>query len=308
MEDANAGTVPIFMGIDLEPDQKLDVARDGPVTWSGVAAMREHLQHVGEPLERVTGSQFRVGWYLRMDPQMAAICGGVDRVVDRFGDDLRHRAANGAYLGLHVHAVRWDERAQIWVNDWEHPAVWLEHLEFGLDAFTATMGSAPLRHKFAVDTMTTAMYGALGRAGVRVSFKPSEEVTSHYFTRPARAPHLAPGASRSGGPWVIPPSSISLSLRYGGGAWRRAARRVRRGPFQRVSLKPYQTSRSPREFWDEVERSLTELPRPYVTMWMRCEPSGSWADVRQRAVLEALVDHPLARRSRFSDPLEFVSA
>jgi hypothetical protein len=34
----------------------------------------------------------------------------------------------------------------------------------------------------------------------------------------------------------------------------------------------------------------------------------SWHDARQRALLDALVDHPLARTLRFADPLEILPA
>jgi hypothetical protein len=302
-----ATRTPIFFGIDVEPDQQFDVGPQGPASWSGVATIRRRLEDVRQQLEDVTESAFLVGWYLRMDPQIEAICGTADHAARLFGDDLRQLAQNDrAYLGLHVHATRWDEAETAWVLDTRNPDVWLEHLRVGLDAYTASMGAPPLRHRFTIDVTSAPMVAALRQAGVRVDLKAAGTPASGYFDRLPCEPYLARSGSRSEGPWVIPASSISLPLRYGGPAWRKNARRVRRGPFNRVRLNPYGLSLTPAEYWDLVGLSITELPRPYISIAFRTWLEDSWQDARQRALLNALVDHPLARTVRFADPLEIV--
>jgi hypothetical protein len=300
--------VPLFLAVDVEPDQKLDVGPHGPASWSGVAAIRDRLQNVRARLEDVTGSEFRVGWYLRMDPQIEALCGTADHAARRFGDDLHQLVStSGAYLGLHVHATQWHDAKQMWVAETQRPDVRLEHLQVGLDAFTGCMGTAPLRHRFTTDVKSRAMVTALRRAGVGVDLKPADTPRLHYFERPAREPYLPTGSAGREGPWIIPATSTTWSQLYGGSTWRRAARRLRRGPFKQVSVDPYRGEQGPIVFWDRVARSIADLPRPYVSIAFRTERQDSWEDARHQAVLEALVDHRLARTLRFADPLEFAS-
>jgi hypothetical protein len=308
LDGREAGSVPFFLSIDVEPDEDLDVGPHGPVSWSGLPTIRHDLGSVRAQLEDSSGSEFRVGWYLRMDPQIEALCGRPDHVAHRFADDLDRISASADYLGLHVHATRWDGATQGWVADRHHPDVWLQHMDVGLDAFTASMGSAPLRHRFTADLRSDAMVKAMRQAGVQVDVKPaSAPPRSHYLARPVRDPYL-PGPLRFGGPLVIPCSSTTLRVRYGGSVWRSAARRLRRGPFKRADLSPYLPGVSPEEFWDAIARSISSMSRPYVSIGFRTQPRDSWSDARQRAVLQALVDHPLARVVRFADPLELVRA
>jgi hypothetical protein len=304
-----AKRTPIFFGIDLEPDQREDVGPRGPASWSGVTTVRRRLEDVRQQIEDVTESSFLVGWYLRMDPQIEAICGTADYAARRFGDDLGQLVRSGAaYLGLHVHATCWHEDKQAWVPDTQNPDIWLEHLRVGIDAYTDSMGAAPLRHRFTADLTSVRMIAALRQAGVLVDLKAPEGPPTRYFGRLACKPYLPHGGSRSEGPWVIPANSISMALRYGGTAWRRYARRVRRGPFNRVRLSPYNQSLTPAEYWDRVARSITELPHPYISIAFRSWLEDSWYDARQRALLNALVEHPLARTLRFADPLEILPA
>jgi hypothetical protein len=299
---AGVGGTPIFLAIDVEPDQDLDVGPRGPVSWAGVAALRRHVEEVRAGLEDVTGSEFRVGWYLRMDPQIDALCGTADFVARAFGDSFIQLAAtSGAYLGLHVHATRWNDTERVWVADKDNPDVWLKHLQIGLDAFKTSMATPPLRHRFTRGLISEAMMTALGQSGVRVDLTP-EPAPRRFAERLPREPYRPLGPAD---PLVIPGSSSSRSPHSGGSFWRRSTRRLHVGPSARWYLNPYRPGQSPTEYWDEVARGVSQLPRPFVSIALRTQPDASWFGIRQRALLDALTAHPLARTLRFADPLDF---
>jgi hypothetical protein len=269
--------------------------------------IRRQLQQARSALEDATESRLRVGWYLRMDPQIEAICGAPDHVAQLFGDEFVETASIGdGYLGLHVHATRWLEDEGSWVVD-TNPDACLRHLRVGLEAFEASMGTAPLRHRFTRGWTSAAMFGVLADAGVQVDLSP-ESPRVAYLRRPRYGPYLAPSESKSSAPWVIPANLWTPSWsRSAGGAWARGKRWLRRGAFARWHLTPFARSLNPAEFWDQMARSVHEMPNPYVLLAFRNRPEGSWYEVRQRALLDALVDHPFARRLRFADPLDFVA-
>ncbi len=301
------GKIPFFLAVDVEPDQHVDVGLHGPASWSGVEVIRRHLREARSRLEDATGSDLRVGWYLRMDPQIEALSGNLDQTARLFGEALAESASTGsAYLGLHVHATRWHDGEGSWVADTTNPDVWLEHLRVGLDAFKDSMGVAPLRHRFTRGLTSTDMLTALGQAGVRVDLTP-ESSPIRYFRRPPSGPYRPAGATATKTPWVIPASSWTPSWsRHAGGVWSRSRRRLRWGPFARWHLTPFARSLSPDQYWDQVARSVAEMPNQYVSIAFRSQSEASWYDLRQRALIDALADHPFARRLQFADPLHFV--
>jgi hypothetical protein len=302
----SADKIPFFLAIDVEPDQHVNIGPRGPATWSSVNVIRRQLRKARPALEDATDSQLCIGWYLRMDPQIEAVCGAVDRVAQLFGDELAESASTGeGYLGLHIHPTRWREEDASWVEE-ANPDVWLEHLRVGLDAYEARMGAAPLRHRFTRGWTHASLYSLLAKAGVRVDLTPESSHVA-YLRRPVYGPYVPAGGPGSRGPWVVPANLWTPSWsRNAGGSWARSKRLLRRGPFARWHLTPFARSLTPTEFWDQAARSVSEMPIPYVSLAFRNRPEGSWYEVRQRALLESLVEHPFAHRLRFADPLDFV--
>jgi hypothetical protein len=286
--------IPMFLGIDVEPDQYLDVGARGPVSWTGVPAMRRHIRELRTSLEEVTGSPLRVGWYVRMDPQIEAVCGSIDSTADRISDVAL--SEDGDYLGLHVHATVWDADTACWVSERRDPGSRQEHLKVGLDAFTCRMGEVPLRHRFTNSLNHDPAFAVLAKAGVKVDTTPEPQLGSRW-RRGAYQTVTDP-------PLTVVPENSTSSLGPGP-TWRKVARKIRR-PLMWWSLSPFRKELSPTECWDEMSLVLTKMRMPYVSLAFRTDAAGSRSDERHRALLDALVTHPLARSLRFADPLELV--
>jgi len=62
-------------------------------------------------------------------------------------------------------------------------------------------------------------------------------------------------------------------------------------------------SEHPADFWDVVARQLDTMTRPHVALAFRSDAPDSTVSRRALGVLDALPDHPIARRLRFLDPL-----
>ncbi len=60
----------------------------------------------------------------------------------------------------------------------------------------------------------------------------------------------------------------------------------------------------PNHYWDLVEAEVAAMDRPFVSIAIRTDLPDSGKGMRTRAVLAALPSHRLARRLRFTDPLE----
>jgi hypothetical protein len=307
VKKSSSGKIPLFLTVDVEPDQYLDSTALGTVTWAGVPRMIRQLDVLRQRLGELADSPVRVGWFLRMDPQIQVFCGRPDAVAELFGEEFHRRVVgSGDYLGLHVHASRWDSAAG-WVNDWYDTERCISHVESGLAAFEVSIGAPAARYKFTADVLPSdAMFTTLRQAGVEVCLRPSlAPQRLPYFGRVARQPYLA-SPSRSEGPWVVPWNATTFRVRYGDSPLKAAARHARRGPFRRCPLDAYISHLGPDEFWDAMAVSLRSMPRPYVSLELRTQAIGSPFDLRQQAVLEALVNHPLAGVVEGADPLAFV--
>ena len=87
--------------------------------------------------------------------------------------------------------------------------------------------------------------------------------------------------------------------------WRRAARRVLRGPTPTAVEVLYPTAPWPSAhgYWDVVDQQLRSMPRPYLSLGIRTDAVGSETAARVRRIFDALPGHPLAQRLRFENPL-----
>ena len=292
--------VPLMLGVHFEPDQDRDVGHSGPVTWSGAEAMIARVTHLRSGLERATGGPVRIGWYVRMDRQIAAIAGAIDAVGQRFGDAMRRLVRDGDYTGLHTHATTWDASTSRWVLN-DDPTVWADEVRAGIASFPDALGEPLLRNYSSRSFLSDETAALLAQSGVRVDLTLEEPVGGNYFKGPRREPrHIQ--ASNDGSTMLVLPASTGHP--HGGSLPTRAARRARHGPFTRWYLHPWRAQQSPNDFWDELKRSWRGMDRPYAAFSFRSSAEGGRTDRRQREVLEALLDHPIRHSLRFADPLE----
>ncbi len=315
--------VPVFLCVDLEPDER-HVQVPHAESLRGIDAIFEHLEGLRPRLAAASGEQVRFLWFLRCDPQIAAVYGSADHLLTRYTETFERVLAAGDRLGLHVHPWRRDEDSQRWVADYGNPA-WIEEcVEMAFEAYRAQFGAACELHRFGDRWLGTEVIPLLERLGVRFdltvepgargtrSLAPGEVTTGSIpdYTRAPRAPYRpsrsdfrrpAYGAAAEPGLWIVPlsaadPAAASpLSYRIG--------RRVR-FPF-RPAHRPLQMFRhwpSPQAYWDLVQRYTESLERPYLAVAIRSgDPEA--ADERQvRAILDHLPEHGLVSRLRFTDP------
>lgn len=291
--------VPIFLAIDVEPDQDLDTGRHGPVSWNGCDTFRSLVAQARGPLADVTGAPVPVGWFVRMDSQMEALCGAADHAADH-GEDLL-APEHGDYLGLHVHATRWDE-ALGWVAVEDDPAFCLAELEIGLDAYRARTGTAPVRHRYTRGILTGEMTATMARAGVQVDLTPQPQPGPRSLSRTP----LGRQSIDTEPPMTVLCGTATRWAPYPGSGPRRWARRARR-PFAGWYLSPCNRL-PPHEYWDTVNRVLDGMRVPYVSLPFRTQAIGGRWEARQLEILDALVTHPIMRRLRFADPLELATS
>ena len=72
-------------------------------------------------------------------------------------------------------------------------------------------------------------------------------------------------------------------------------------------LYPAEDDWTERGFWELVNHALKSMERPYVSLAIRTDRSSSWRAARVCRVLETLIQHPLAKRLRFVNPLDVLT-
>jgi hypothetical protein len=313
--------VPVFLCIDLEPDER-HVQVPHAESLRGIEAIFEHLEGLRPRLAAASGEQVRFLWFLRCDPQIAAVYGSADHLLTRYAETFERLVAAGDGLGLHVHPWRREEGSERWIADYGNPA-WIEEcIEMAFAAYRAQFGAACELHRFGDRWLGTEVIPLLERLGVRFdltvepgargtrSLAPGDVTTGSIpdYTRaprepyrPSRSDFCLPDPAAGPGLWIVPlsagdPSSaLPLSWRIG--------RRVR-FPF-RPAHRPLQMFRewnSPKAFWDMVQRHVESLERPYLAFAIRSGDPEAPDERRVRAILDHLPEHRIASRLRLTDP------
>jgi hypothetical protein len=157
---------PFVFTIDVEPDDR-EIDPHNPAEWNGFRDSHAWLESLRRRLEKRTGRPVALNWFLRMDPQIAAVYGTAQWLEHRFGDPLRALAARGDVLGLHVHAFRWNVEAERWVSDHGAPR-WVERcVADSVAAFVAAWGYRPRDFRFGDRWLSNRVVAQLERLGVR---------------------------------------------------------------------------------------------------------------------------------------------
>jgi len=301
-------------GIDVEPDGKPTGARDA-IGLDGFSACVAWLEDLRPRLEDATRRPVQFTWFLRMDPQIESLGGRPDALAVRVLPELERLRARGDTLGLHTHAGRWDVQRDEWVVDHGDPA-WVAHcIRTAFGSFAETFGEPCRRHRFGDRFTSPAMLDLLSDLGadVELTIEPGKPRTSRVDITAAATGeipsslHLRSEPMRHAGSnlWLLP-----LTAGDPGPAlpWHiRIARRIRfAGQPLRRPLTLYRRYRSPGAYWEAVERTVSDVPTPYVALVVRSDIPLTAAMDYARPLMDELLRTSFVRQLRFADPVDVV--
>jgi hypothetical protein len=320
---------PIFLAIDVEPNG-FQLGDEGSGAWSGFTAMAAFVDELRDQLLAVSGAAPTVGWYYRLDPQIAAAFGRPDYAVRMFASLVAAQRDRGDYFGIHVHPVRRDPGSGTWVHDFADPEWTTECLRHSAAVFADTFGSPPRRHRFGAGFLSDAVVDECERVGIDVdlslepaAWPPDDRIRSgsddtrivgalgDYSDTPRFAYHpdvhdFRVPAPRDGRPIALIPLSTTSHLPGDAPWWKRSAKRVLLGRAPATMLYPSVALESSDVFWGLALRELETMERPYLSFALRTDDPGSDKGRNVRRLFAALPHHPIARQLRFVDPLDVV--
>ena len=320
---------PAFLAVDVEPNG-FQLGDEGPAAWSGFSAMAAFVDELREELLATTGVAPTIGWYYRLDPQIAAAFGRPDYAVRTFASLVEAQRRRGDYFGIHVHPVRHDDAAGAWVHDFADPEWTTECVRHSAAVFADTFGTAVRRHRFGAGFLSDAVVAECERLGIDVDLTlepaarpPDNLIRSGSDTTPivgalgdySATPRFAyrpdvhdfrVAASRDRRQITLVPLSTTNHLRIDTPRWKRSAKRVLRGPEPATMLYPSVALESSDLFWKLALWELEAMDRPYLSFALRTDDPGSDCGRNVRRLFAALPRHPIARQLRFVDPLEVV--
>jgi hypothetical protein len=333
MKRDDGRTIPAFLSIDVEPDA-FQLARDDADCWPGYADSFALAASLRDALSRASGAAPRFGWYFRMDPQIAAVFGRADVAMSAFPERIEALRAAGDYFGAHAHPLRRSREHAAWVHDFASSAWLRECTQATLDAFAACTGERVRRFRAGAGFLCDDIVDVLDRNGVdaELSLEPIESgglrmpaVTTSIdespligrYTNCVDAPRVPyhPSAGdfrRRGNGDARRILLVPMSTACDRDAWRGVIDSVRRRLFPPREpvrmLYMAESWPSPRYFWDLVDAEASAMTKPYVSLALRTEQATSVRGSRVAELLRALVEHPLAERLRFVDPLEALAS
>ncbi|MGV3719293.1 MAG: hypothetical protein ACO1SX_00165 [Actinomycetota bacterium] len=306
---------PFVLCIDLEPDERRP-DRDQVDLWGGSPQTFERFERLREQFAEATGQPARFGWFMRMDPQIEALCGSALWICEQFGKQLETLHAAGDELGVHAHAWRWLEEEGGWVNDIGDPA-WVDHcLRLSFAAFEEGFGRPARAFRFGDRWLSDQVVAALEELGVACDLtlepgKPKEkaeelrepstgDVPSYKRAprrpyRPSRDDYLTPGSATARNLWMIPVTSGRVRLRLS-----------RKPPFYyRTSVNALNLVGHPHWLPFILEDKRAAPPEAPIVAVLR---TGDLSHPHWRRNFEANIDqllaHPLIRGVEFQSPAQ----
>jgi hypothetical protein len=298
--------VPIVLAVDVESDSR-DLPPGGGVDATGLERTVAAFADLRARLEQTTGAPVQFAWFVRMDPQIAGQAGAAGGLIDRAPAAFEVIEAASDVIGLHTHAGRWEAARRRWVVDLADPA-WIDHcLVSAADAYRRQFGRPCREHRFGDRFSSPAAFDRLADLGVHVDVTP--EPGQRGSRRPpgvASATGAVPGYLREpreahrvagGRLWLLPLTSADPGVALAA-PWRWARRLRYLGQPRHRTLLLDRTWPSPSMLWDLAEAQLDAGARHLAfvirsDLILRPRWEGAWA------VLEALLQRPLARRLRF---------
>lgn len=312
-----ADRIPVLICIDVEPDAR-EVCPRSRADWKGFERTFRLFDAYRPRAERATGAPARFNWFLRMDPQVAAVYGSPAWAAERYDAEFGALCAAGDELGLHPHPWRWDEGRGRWVADFGDQT-WVGHcVRLSFATFGAAFGRRCAAFRFGdgwMNAETWRLVAGLG-ADFDLTLEPGrrhslavprgEHFTGAFpdYARVPREPYRPSEADfrvRGGGRlWAIPISTALVPPWPAAPAYRRAVWRLRYGARR---WQPLFLGLEPAFFARLVGDLLRASERPYLCLPLRSD--DALRPERERAMrenLDALLRHPAAARLSFDTP------
>ncbi len=316
--------IPTVWRLDVEPDQHRPAVGQKP--WDGFAATVALVDKLRERLGERSGRAVRPTWMLRMDPDIERCFGRADFVVRQHADLFDRLIARGDPLGIHVHHYRWNAERAVAFSD-HADSTWTTHcLEVAADAFKNAFGTPVIRGSHGGYFLNETVLDAAVELGIRIDLtvepglapKLADPSLGAYTTAPSgnfvqcpRHPYY-PSRQSFAVPARLPADSRPVllvpltafdyptALR----PWhRQIAHRLLNRPDHHLPLSPWKRWRTPKIYWDLVERAVDEQPARYFAFATRTDDPASESHRRVWELLDFLPDHPIAERLQFVDPL-----
>ena len=326
---------PVMLCIDVEPDKPFN-HRANPMPWEGYQRAVEFVSSIRPELERLTSAPVHVSWFYRMDPQVAEIHGDPGWAITAYADEAKTLLAAGDEFGLHTHPIRWDDKANTWIQDYGNQR-WVEHsLRMAFDTFNRQLNRPCVTFRFGDRWMNNQTFRLLETLGIRfdLTLEPGTKKLPTYHTRiphtgsipdqrsvprtiyrPAKSNYQKRDAMRMDGPFVIPVSTAPIHLGTGV-IYQHPG--LLKGLYYRLSgseriknwTHPLNVALESQVFRSILDYNLRTIASPYLTMVARAHVfSSAEFSSNVRANLEALADYTAARGDtsfRFMTPAEAV--
>lgn len=329
--------IPIIMCIDVEPDG-LFIDRAKPLPWRGYEGAYEFFAELRPKLSQMTGAPVHYSWFYRIDPQVAETYGSPDWPITHYPKYVEDFMRHGDSIGLHIHAYRWEEKINNWVDDRDNQK-WVNYcVEMGFDCYQRLFKRGCDSFRFGAHWIDDEILNLVEKLGARfdLTVEPGykdkavkscgpEELyrasvsdlesiphfpVSHFPYRPSKLDFRKADPSRKEGLWIIPLSTGKVSCRYG--RLETTYRRI----FSPRDLEPktitLNLARGSNGFRKVMNDLLENLERPFLNFVIRCDICGSESldpmdGVNMKKNLEHVMMHPLRNRFIFSTPAEMMS-
>jgi hypothetical protein len=313
--------IPTFLCIDVEPEARAVPVDERP-PWHGFDVLADHLDALRPRLAERSGRAVTYAWFGRIDPQIEICYGDAAYAFRRHAARFDALRAAGDVFGVHPHSFRLDPGSGRWHSDYAD-GEWIEHCQaVAFAGFRDATGEPCRLHRFGDHFLTNRIVATAERLGATVDLtaepglRAARRLARHEPTygrlpdcRPVpQLPYRAsaddwrrPDPARDTGMWMVPLTSADPRPAE---VWqRRALRRLslHSRPRHRPLL-PHRPWRDARAYWDLVAARVDAMAHPYVAIALRTDLPTDPVATRVRALLGALVDHPLSTRLAFVDP------
>jgi hypothetical protein len=319
-----ANRIPLVLRIDVEPDEHQPPG--GERAWDGFITMSSVIERVRPCLEDRSGRPVNPTWFVRFDPDIRRAFGRLDFALHRHREQFDRILKNEDELGIHVHALRWNDATSTCYTDYADTRWTEECVRTSVDAFTDCFRYKPRHASQGGYFMSEALVDVMVQLGIEcdVTIEPGLEakaIDSSFGTHatglsgdfvdafrqpfyPSNVRFDRPAESYGAARRILMVPLTSYDYTTALVPWfRRWLPSELKRPKGHQPLNPWKRWPSPAVFWDLAERAADSQPGRYLAFAFRTERRGTAMEERTTAILDYLPHHPIARRLSIVPPL-----